>query len=75
MAKPRCETCGQKIILKDPTTPEEAEARMEEMGYVIVQLKPWMLRFFDFHQWADGSNSMRLKPGYRPRKRKKKKDA
>lgn len=30
MAKPRCETCNQKIVLKAPTTPEEAEVRKDE---------------------------------------------
>lgn len=69
MAKPRCETRNQKIVLKDPTTPEEAEVRMEEMGHKIVQLKPWMLRFFEFNQRADGSTIYRLKPGYKSRKR------
>ena len=75
MAKPRCETCNQKILLKDPRTPKEAEARMEAMGHKIVMLKSWMLRFFDFNLRADGSTIYRTKPDYKPRKRKEDKHA
>lgn len=72
MAKERCKTCNQKIIPPDPKNLEEAEARMEAMGHKIVQLTPWMLKFYEFNQRADGSTIYRVKPGYKPRKRKKK---
>jgi len=80
VAKERCKTCNQKITKPDPRTLAEAEARMEEMGHVIVQLKPWMMKFFEFNQRADGSTIYRTKPSMikaaeRKARKKEEKDA
>lgn len=72
--KKKCGECGQKIKLKDPRTVEEAEERMEVLDYKITQLEPWMLRFFEFRQRADGSSIYRVKPSMiKAEERKKRK--
>ena len=60
--KKKCGECGQKLKPKDPRTVEEALEFMEVVGHKIVRLEPWMLKFFEFRQRADGSSIYRVKP-------------
>ena len=75
--KKKCGECGQKIKPKDPRTVEEAQEVMEALDHKIVQLTPWMMKFFEFRQRADGSTIYRVKPSMikaEERKKRKKED-